>query len=49
MTRVVALATSAEARWRNEVAPLAASPVNGGTGRPVPIVNGGAPIRELMA
>lgn len=36
MTRVVALATGAEARLRNEGAPLAAVLVNGGTARPVP-------------
>lgn len=36
MTRVVALATGAEARLRNEGAPLAAVLVNGGTAKPVP-------------
>lgn len=36
MTRVVALATGAEARLRNEGAPLTAILVNGGTAKPVP-------------
>lgn len=36
MTRLVALATGAEARLHNEGAPLAAVLLNGGTARPVP-------------